>query len=585
MQRSLFKHDCGTSSVAALAALALLGACNRDSGPGTAGVPPSYFAQAIECTATVQAKTVDCESRGSAVSTSVAGAIDLLHQRRAGTTPPNVSPAILGGQNIYVKLSSQNLVIVSGSSFTFDARVQNLTPEPMGTAGTAYDGTGVNVFFSVNPTAPVTINNATGQTTFTGANQSYFNYPELVPANGATAWKSWILGLHGASVFSFTVFVSAQLPIGGPVLIPPHEFDYIAAGSYFSCATRPGPASRRAYCWGINDVGQIGDGQSGAFLEDSTPLGVLGGFQFSMIDGAATHTCALDTGGAAYCWGDNSYGQLGNGVFFGSFFTPGAVLGGLTFDSISSLAYHTCALVHGSGARGVRCWGSNYAGMIGDSSAVDKAVPTSPSGALLYTTISAGLDHTCGLIASGAAYCWGNDSLGQLGNNNSGPHYKTPQAVAGGLFFTAIGAGYEFTCAIEKTTRLMWCWGENFHFQLSNDFLPGSLVPEHEFGSQQFSSLTVGAYHSCATDFVSGDAYCWGENDFGVLGDGTNTSGNGIVPVSNVTQFSEIKAGYLHTCAITSAHVPYCWGDDFYGELGDGDPGTIKLLPTAVLVP
>jgi alpha-tubulin suppressor-like RCC1 family protein len=237
-----------------------------------------------------------------------------------------------------------------------------------------------------------------------------------------------------------------------PVAVPGgFTFAMLTAGGS-TCGLTSGGA---AYCWGDDTYGQLGNGQTGAFLNDSTPVAVLGGLTFTALSAGSTHTCGLTNAGTAYCWGDNRYGQLGDGQL-GSFFNdsmPVAVLGGLTFTALSAGGAHTCGLTSSGAAY---CWG--YYG--GGSS----VTPVAVSGGLTFASVSAGSGHACGLTSAGSAYCWGDNSWGELGNGSTVGE-NAPVAVVGGLTFVSVSAGGGHSCGV-TTAGVAYCWGLNRDGQL-----------------------------------------------------------------------------------------------------------------------
>ena len=196
------------------------------------------------------------------------------------------------------------------------------------------------------------------------------------------------------------------------------RFVTVSTGDYHACGLR---ADGAAYCWGLNERGQVGDGTD---LEDAegrwSPVPVTGGLRFTAVSAGGNHTCGLAADSAAYCWGSNGAGQLGDGTTT-DHPSPVRVAGGLSFIAVSAGGAHTCALTATGAAY---CWGSNHlpaehSGQLGDGSGNDRSVPVPVTGGLSFKTVSAGGLHTCGLTATGDAYCWGLNREGQLGDGTT----------------------------------------------------------------------------------------------------------------------------------------------------------------------
>lgn len=308
---------------------------------------------------------------------------------------------------------------------------------------------------------------------------------------------------------------------------------------------------------------------------------------FSTLDAGETHSCALTSAGQAWCWGRNSVGQLGDSTAT-TRTVPVQVLqqSGVTFAALSAGASHNCAITSAGQAW---CWGYNADGRLGDSTTNLGLAPVAvkPLGGVAFTSISAGNGHTCGLNSSGQAYCWGSNAYGQLGNNATA-YQKTPVAVQhpSGVTFASISAAYTHTCALD-TTGQAWCWGYGAEGALGGGFSFGDSVPvqvTHPSGVT-FTSLSTEWRHACALT-SAGQAYCWGKNGGGQLGDNTTTTRYTPVAVqqpSGVT-FASIAAGDVNTCARTSAGQSYCWGAGSRGQVGDGT-WTQRKTPVAVSHP
>jgi alpha-tubulin suppressor-like RCC1 family protein len=376
---------------------------------------------------------------------------------------------------------------------------------------------------------------------------------------------------------SLMLLAALTLVVAGaaPVAASSRTYSSIAAGGTHSCALT---ARGAAYCWGDNDYGQLGDGTTTESGENG-PQAVIGGLKFASIAVGDGHTCAITTRGAAYCWGRNtggegeSFGQLGDGTTTNSYNNgPQAVIGGLKFASITAGEYHTCAIATRGAAY---CWGRNFDGQLGDGTTIDSGAsgPQRVVGGHKFASITGGEDHTCALTTQGAAYCWGYNSHGRLGDGTTDDtDGNPPQQVIGGHRFASISASYLHTCAI--TTRgAAYCWGYNDDGQLGDGTTTASNEggPQAVIGGLKFASIKAGEYHTCAIT-TRGAAYCWGYNVYGELGDGTTTDSrnNGPQAVIGGLKFASIDGGNEHTCALTTRGTAYCWGANWQGQLGDG---------------
>lgn len=208
--------------------------------------------------------------------------------------------------------------------------------------------------------------------------------------------------------------------------------------------------ANRAYCWGNNHSGQLGDGTGTTRL---TPVAVAGGLEFRHVSAGQGHTCGLTRDDRAYCWGENNLGQLGDGTTTRRH-RPVAVAGGLSFRQVSVGFLHSCGI--DAVNHKALCWGSNEYGRLGDGSTLKQRLkPVPVTGGRSFSQLSAGWDHTCAVTPGARVFCWGNGSNGQIGDGKTYQRW-TPRAVTGGLSFTRVSAGVFHTCG-ETTNNLPYC--------------------------------------------------------------------------------------------------------------------------------
>ncbi|MDR2154578.1 MAG: hypothetical protein LBE78_06085, partial [Burkholderiaceae bacterium] len=313
---------------------------------------------------------------------------------------------------------------------------------------------------------------------------------------------------------------------------------------------------------------------TGSVLAPRQPL------TFTQISANANHSCAIAANGQAYCWGANNSGQLGNGTTADSP-SPVAVdtTGALASKTIRQIAplnsLGTCVIASDDQ---VYCWGAN-----GDAgSLVPVAIDT--NGVLTGKTIrqiAGGGSHACVIASDDQAYCWGYNGGGRLGNGNAeGGYSPTPVAVdttgaLAGKTIRQIAAGGTHTCVIASDDQA-YCWGLNSAGQLGNGAVAYSPTPvavdaNGALAGKTIRQIAAGYYHTCA--IASDDqAYCWGQNSLGQLGDGVFDAGAPARAV-NASQLAhrtirQITAGDFHTCALASDGWAYCWGYNDNGQLG-----------------
>jgi alpha-tubulin suppressor-like RCC1 family protein len=358
-----------------------------------------------------------------------------------------------------------------------------------------------------------------------------------------------------------------------PSIAFPTHIGTIAAGMGHSCALG---TDGRAACWGSNDNGQLGDG---SVESRPTPELVAGDLTFTQISSGLTHTCGLTTQNEVFCWGSNSMGQLGDATTQPRT-APVRINSTVSFRLVSAGRSHSCGV---SNSRRVLCWGSNSDGQVGDGGSRQRR--SSPAiveipGSLAVMALAVGWDHSCALTADGAAWCWGKNEFGQLGDGTTGLRLIPIRVPFEGQF-VSIAAGAAHTCAITVSGEA-WCWGRNNLGQLGSGGSAQSPTPRIVTSGQQFSTVAAGGFFTCARGRDS-TVSCWGANNEGQLGDGTIANRTVPARVSGLSRVSSLSAGGGHACA-TTGNETFCWGKNLDGQVsrGDRDPAT---SPFRVLIP
>jgi alpha-tubulin suppressor-like RCC1 family protein len=348
----------------------------------------------------------------------------------------------------------------------------------------------------------------------------------------------------------------------------------IAASWYHTCAITSGGALQ---CWGQNDYGQLGDGTTTHRLSPVTVSGLSSGVV--AVGVGDFHTCAVTQGGALWCWGRNDSSQLGDGTWTGRL-TPvpvSGLRGGVV--GVAGGWGHTCAVTSAGAAL---CWGENWSGQLGDGTTDYKATPVPVMGlGSGVVAVAGGGFRSCALTSGGAALCWGANAHGEVGDGTT-TNRRTPVSVAGlDRGVVAIAAAVQHACAVTNFGTVL-CWGWNEYGRLGDGTTTMRLAPVPVTGLSDAVGVTVGSLsHSCAL-MSSGTVQCWGSNG-GALADGTTTER--LTPVAAIGLGSGLvglAAGNFYTCALSGTGVVRCGGDNSFGELGDGTRNR-RLIPTRTL--
>ena len=359
----------------------------------------------------------------------------------------------------------------------------------------------------------------------------------------------------------------------------------VAAGYRHTCLLTGAGGVR---CWGANESGQLGNGTQ---TDSGKPVDVAG-LTSGVIAIAAggQHTCAVTRGGGVKCWGHNDGGQLGDGnTNNGSDSSTPVDVRGLA-SGVTAIAAGDGSMCALTSAGGVKCWGWNVYGQLGNGQSDPSPTSTTPvdvSGlASGVSAISANLVQACALTTAGHVKCWGATTDNNTANSN------VPVDVSGlGGGVTAITAGGLHACAITRGGGVK-CWGWNREGELGNGSRTDSKSPVEVSGlTRGVTALAQGSTHgsfnvlmdtsTCALTSAGG-VKCWGPNGDGQLGNGTTRDSSRPVEVSGLTSgITAIAVGGSHTCALTKQRGLKCWGNNSNGQLGNG---SLTNSPTPVAV-
>jgi len=367
---------------------------------------------------------------------------------------------------------------------------------------------------------------------------------------------------HDVNLFRTDVRDELERALGG-------RWASISAGLSRTCGIT---INGKTYCWGSNDEGQLGDGSGTDRLKAtlvSDPSGAGENFRFISIavGDSGRHTCGISADKLAFCWGDNSRGQLGDGSTEDRL-KPTAVDTNVRFVGITVGGNQTCGWTPEYQAF---CWGDNAVGELGDGTTTNRPHPTVVAN-FGPIRISAGAAHTCADSLNNVLYCWGSNAKGQLGSPL--PTNQTfPSQVNLHNFVRSMSVGATHTCVLAQGPSSApeggaSCAGSNGDGQLGD----GSTTDRTHFVEvlgPRFLTISAGADHTCGIAVGTRRMYCWGGNQFGQLGTGMPDPATTPTSVSGDRGFVAVSAGAGHTCGITVEGEALCWGLNSEGQLGD----------------
>ncbi|WP_413577125.1 Ig-like domain-containing protein [Bdellovibrio sp. HCB290] len=365
-------------------------------------------------------------------------------------------------------------------------------------------------------------------------------------------------------------------------------YSTVGIGVNTTCAIKAG----QVYCWGQNVT------TAGGNWTTPTLVNPGGANPFTAVDVGYDFVCALNNVGELYCFGGNSYGQLGNGTTSGTRVDPPVAAPTATSVSKFSINWnssgqaHTCSL-DSTGI--VSCWGANGFGYLGDNSTTNRISPTPVNGGATYTDISVGANTACAIVDNGTVNCWGSNSnnsanitFGWLlgnGNNLLTATNLIPTPISDSSTYSKIANG-ENTCGVTTNGRVK-CWGEVDYLGLGDDSGISRWAPSEADVGQKYKTVSMGGFGCGIT--TSDQLKCWGKNvdDSGVywsIGDDSKLYRPSPVMLDRGQEYSKVSVGRNHACAITTDQTLKCWGMNTSGQIGSGTSGLTwdKVTPYIV---
>jgi len=388
----------------------------------------------------------------------------------------------------------------------------------------------------------------------------------VIQFNGAQPGQSMPIYLTPSNTSGQGPYASTLVIAGNPAASLPINAAMVAAGGSHSCGLTTAGGVK---CWGDDTLGQLGD-YRGASFYSTVPVNVIGAaLGTRSIASGQSHMCAIVSGGAVHCWGDNTYGQLGDGTGATSYL-PVIVFNLPNAASIAAgpSADHACAVtLNGL----LKCWGRGADGQLGNGATFNVSLPLDVAGLGVNVSAAAvGKSHTCAVTGTGGVKCWGRNAEGQIGDGT--PLNRLVPVDVSGLAsgVVAVAAGDAHSCAL-LAAGIVRCWGANAQGETGNNGV-GTYVyaPNDVIGLTNVAAISAGGAHTCALT-RSGGLKCWGRNSEGQLGDHTTTNRMFPVDVPGMTSgVLAVSAGRFHTCAVITGGGVVCWGLNGSGRIGDG---------------
>ncbi|MDX2052302.1 MAG: hypothetical protein SFV15_07935 [Polyangiaceae bacterium] len=360
-----------------------------------------------------------------------------------------------------------------------------------------------------------------------------------------------------------------------PAASLPMRIRRVAAGTEHACAVKDSVL----LCWGKNDHGQVGGGAASEWA----PRVLVTATEWQDVVAGGGSSCGLSVGGEVWCWGDNSQGQLGTSDFEKGLAPRKAALPG-PVSSIALKFNHACAVLKDES---LWCWGENTEGQLGLGGVFPGApepspreVPSVDGG---WVGVATGQGHTCAIGRTGALWCWGRNTEGELGSGGIDPgQIRVPNQVGVATDWREVAAGQSYSCGIRGAGEL-WCWGGDMG-QLGLGLSMQTLsLPTRVTMGTDFRQLALDTFHTCVQRSTpEGNLWCWGRSIEGQLGVSDPTPRSLPAPFNSLLTWEAVAVGRFFTCGWQRDAGLFCTGENNSGQLGVGDVER-RSVPTLAL--
>ncbi len=342
------------------------------------------------------------------------------------------------------------------------------------------------------------------------------------------------------------------------------------------------------YCWGRNDLGQLGNGNVDPHTWGVQEATASTDWHY-LFDSNGQHMCAIKNNGTLWCWGNNSDGQLGLGDTTNRN-VPTQVGTDATWRSGAAGYGSTCAIKLVAGHNTLWCWGANGEGQMGNGTFGSDVLSPVQADLTDWLSVSIGGNeseehHVCGIRTNGTLWCWGANADGQLGIGSTDAKLH-PTQVAGSWnsIDTSNDGPGGYSCGI-KADQTLWCWGGAEGTMGLGSSVSQTSVPM-QVGTSTWSFIRAGAWTACGIQAADASLWCWGDGWKGNLGSGIAgdeaSSTAPTAPVTGGAAWAAVARGRDHGCAVRTDATVWCWGENFQNQIGGGGDGDVYSTPVQI---